>query len=434
LPRRFRLDINLRARRADKVGMRMRARDLLAPVAVALLGALGLAKLGLLTMAFTDYENEAEPSLQALRHGHFAGFLEHLPAYGGSLILRSPFALLPGAWHGGDLALFRSMAAPCLVAGVALAVVLWRRARTLGLGAGAAWLALLLVSAHPLTLRALEVGHPEELLGAVLCLAAGLAAAGRRPLIAGALLGLAVANKPWAVLAVLPVVLMLPAARVRAIALAGAVTATVMAPMLLGGTGLAITATVAHSAGTIFQPWQLWWFLGEHGPRVFGVYGEHVGYRTPPAWVGQISHPAVVLAGLALAALAGRRRRVLTAAEGFGLLALVLLTRCLLDTWNTGYYLLPVCLALVAWELHSRRPPVVATIVTVLAWTTFEIVPDVAGPDLQSAFFLAWSVPLALALGASVLYPAGARRLAARAAATAERWVPSLAAAARPTT
>ena len=169
-------------------------------------------------MAFTDYEAEAEPALLALRHGHLAGFLHHLPAYGGSLILRAPFALLPAAWHGGDLALFRTMAAPCLLAAVALAVVLHGAPCGLGAGRIAAWSALVLVAANPLTLRALEVGHPEELLGGALCVGAGLAAIARRPLLAGALLGAAMANKPWAVVAVVPVLLMLPDGRRRALA------------------------------------------------------------------------------------------------------------------------------------------------------------------------------------------------------------------------
>jgi hypothetical protein len=83
--------------------------------------------------------------------------------------------------------------------------------------------------------------------------------------------------------------------------------------------------------------------------------------------------------------------------------------------------------------VHARRAPVVTLAVTVVAWTAFEFGPGRLSPDLQAAIFLAWSVPLAIALGLGVLHPKGARRLAARAAAAAERWVPTLAAAARPT-
>jgi hypothetical protein len=412
--------------------MRARARELFAPAVAATLGAFALAALGLQTMAFTDYEGEAEPSLLALRHGDVAGFLHHLPAYGGSLILRAPFALLPAAWHGGDLALFRSVAAPCLLAAVVLGLVLFARAGALGLGLGAAWLAIALTAANPLTLRALEIGHPEELLGGALCVAAGLAAAGRRPLLAGALLGAACANKPWAVLAVLPVVLMLPQGRVRALACAAGVGALVVAPMLLlSGGALTSNVAVAQASGAIFQPWELWWFLGEHGHRVMGTFGEHVGYRTPPLWVTRASHPLVILVPAATALIVARRRRVLGAAEGFALLALALHLRCLLDTWNAVYYAIPACLALVAWEVHARRLPLVAATVTVLAWVTFELLPKVASPDVWAAAYLAWSVPLACALALVLWRPPAWSRVTAAAGEAVRRQLPTLAAARR---
>src|SRR5918992_5346619 len=211
--------------------MAPRVRELLLPAAAGLAGALFLAWLGLKTMAFSDYEQEAEPALFALRDGDLGAFVDLLPAYGGSLVLRSPFALLPELWGGGDYALYRSMAVPCLAAGVALGVFLWRRAEQNGLGRKAAWAALLLCAVNPLTLRALEIGHPEELLGGVLCVGAPLAAASRRPLLAGALLGLAVANKPWAVLAVVPVAILAPEGRRRVFGLAGLVAASVLGPV-----------------------------------------------------------------------------------------------------------------------------------------------------------------------------------------------------------
>jgi glycosyl transferase family 87 len=409
--------------------MRTRARDLVAPAGVALVGAFLLAALGLQTMAFTDYEAEAEPALLALRHGDPWAFLHHLPAYGGSLIMRAPFALLPEAWHGGDLALFRTMAAPCLLAAVALAVVLHHRALGLGAGRIAAWLALALVAVNPLTLRALEIGHPEELLGGALCVAAGLAAIARRPLLAGALLGAAMANKPWAVVAVAPVLLMLPGGRRRALACAVGVAALLVAPMLLLSAG-ALTGTVAtaHSSGTIFQPWELWWFLGEHGHRVMGLYAEHAGYRTPALWVTRASHPLVVIVPVTVALLVGRRRRVLGPADGLALLALALQLRCLLDTWNAVYYALPACLALVAWEVHARRPPLVALATIALTWISFELLPSAVSPDLQAAFYLAWCVPLVCGLGLLLLRPAAWTRLTARAAQVVRRELPALAA------
>ena len=123
---------------------------------------------------------------------------------------------------GWSTALYRSMAAPCLAAGALLGVLLWRRAAASGTRLIGCLAALVLCAGNPLTIRALEIGHPEELLGGVLCVGAALAAGARRPLAAGLLLGLAVANKPWAVLAIAPVVLMLPAGRMRALTAAAA--------------------------------------------------------------------------------------------------------------------------------------------------------------------------------------------------------------------
>jgi hypothetical protein len=391
-----------------------------------------LAAQGLRTMAFTDYEVEAEPSLLALRHGDLAGFLSHLPVYGGSLIMRSPFALLPAAWHAGDLALYRSMAVPCLLAAVVLALVLFVRARKLGAGSTAAWLALALVAVNPVALRALEIGHPEEILGGALCVAAGIAATRRLPWLAGVLLGAAMANKPWAVVAVIPVLLMLPAGRGRALACAAGAAGLLVAPMLLlSGGALTSTVTVARASGAIFQPWELWWFLGEHGHRVMGLYGEHVGYRTPPTWVTKASHPLVILVPLAAALLLGRRQRLLNPAEGFALLALALQLRCVLDTWNTSYYALPACLALAAWEVHARRPPLVALTTAVLVWTTFEMLPRVASPDVQAAAYMAWSVPLTVAIALSLWRPRAWIRATASASEAAHRQLPTLAAARR---
>ena len=54
--------------------------------ALAVLGAVALAWLGLLGFVFTDYEVEAAPAFAALTHGSYGLFLELSPAYGGSLI------------------------------------------------------------------------------------------------------------------------------------------------------------------------------------------------------------------------------------------------------------------------------------------------------------------------------------------------------------
>ena len=105
--------------------------------------------------------------------------------------------------------MFRAVAVPCLLAGAVLGVVLAASLLARGAGRGTVAIVVGLCAVNPITLRALDIGHPEELLGAVLCAGAVLAAVRGRSTLAGVLLGLAVANKAWALLAVGPVLLAL---------------------------------------------------------------------------------------------------------------------------------------------------------------------------------------------------------------------------------
>jgi Glycosyltransferase family 87 len=374
-------------------------------------GCATMAWLGLYGFIWNDYDNEARPAFDALVHGHVLDFLRLAPAYGGSLIERAPFALAPGLWGGGQLAVYRMVALPCLLAVAVLGVWLVSRMRAEGRSTLTRAVTLGVCVANPLTLRALELGHPEELLGASLCVAAVLLAGHGRPLWAGALLGLAVANKEWALLAAGPVLLALPARRrLPCLASAGAFAAAVLAPLALVGSGgfVAVTRGIAAAPPAIFQPWQVWWFFGHHGPLVHGLFGApKPGYRTGPAWTGALSHPLILAAGLALTAalwLRLRRTRPSTALpvrDALLALALLLLLRCVLDTWDTVYYPLPFVFALLAWEVRGpvARPPVLALSSTVLAWIGFQWLPSHASPDAQAAFFLAWSLPLAAVLG-----------------------------------
>jgi hypothetical protein len=381
---------------------------------MALAGCATLAWLGLYGFAWNDYDNEARPAFEALTHGHVLDFLRLAPAYGGSLIERAPFAIVPRAWGGGQLAVYRMAALPCLLAAAMLGVWLVSRMRAERRPALARAVALAVCVANPLTLRALELGHPEELLGACMCVAAVLLAANDRPLWAGLLLGLAIANKEWALLAAAPVLLALPAKRrVPCLVGAVAVAAAVLAPLALVRSGGFVTATrtSATPAGVIFQPWQLWWFLGHHGPLVHGLFGApKLGYRTGPVWTSTIAHPLILAVGLALSVALWLRERPagrVGARSALLALALLMLLRCVLDTWDTEYYLLPFVFALLAWEIRGpiARPPVLALSSSVLAWLSFQWLPAHASPDLQAAFFLAWTLPLAAALGVRLFAP-----------------------------
>lgn len=390
------------------------------------IGTAAIAWLGLYGFAWSDYETEVLPSVNALVHGHLQQFLSLAPSYGGSLLLRAPFALLPGLWGGGELAVYRSLAAPALLAAAWLGVWLTAQMRHQRQSRLARGVALALCVANPLTLRALEVGHPEELLGGVLCVAAVLLAFRDRPVLAGLALGAAVANKEWALLAVGPVLLALPCRRVLCLAVAGSLTALVLAPLTLIGssTFLASTKGTATAASAIFQPWQIWWFFGQHGALVHGLFGTaKPGYRIGPGWVGTISHPLVLAIAFPLSYLLwlvrrqgppgplrhdpANSRRVCSQGDALLLLAVLLLGRCLLDSWDTEYYMLPFILALLAWEsLEQRRAPVLALASTTLAWVSFQWLALHASPDLQSVLFLAWTLPLGVLLGLA-LYASG---------------------------
>ena len=92
------------------------------------------------------------------------------------------------------------------------------------------------------------------------------------------------------------------------------------------------------------------------------------------------------------------------------LLALVLLLRCVLDTWDTVYYALPFIFALLVWEVcgdnaRNARPPVLALASTVLAWLSFQWLPEHASPDAQAAFFLAWTLALCAGLALRLYAP-----------------------------
>lgn len=380
---------------------------------------------GLVGFVWSDYDYEVSDAFQALMRGDVAGFLAQVPAYGGSLVLRAPFAGAVAALGGGELAVYRAVSIPCLLAAAVLAVALVRRMGARGRSRGVRALVLGLCVANPVTLRALEISHPEELLCAALAIGAVLAAADRRTILAAVLLGSAVATKAWAVLAIGPVLLALPGRRVAALALAGAVTALVLAPIALVGSHETLV-TGARTTGLIFHPWQLFWMLGVPGHVVVGGDGmPKPGYRVAPQWLSPLTHPLIALVGAPLSLLWARVR---AGAPRVGeeqvllLLALLLLLRCVLDPWNVVYYELPFLLALLAWDALCRpdRPPILALAATVVVWMTFEQArsqPRLLSPDLRNAVFLAWSLPLVAWLARETFAPGAWRHARHRARA-----------------
>jgi hypothetical protein len=212
---------------------------------------------------------------------------------------------------------------------------------------------------------------------------------------------------------VAPVAIIAPEGRWRLLGLAGLVATAVLGPLALAGSAAVERAgDVARDAGEIFQPWQVWWFLGDHGQVVMGTYAEKPGYRAAPGWIGEVARPLVVLVPVALSLLLARALRARPWHDGLLLLALVLLLRCLLDPWNVVYYELPFLLALTAWEVHARRGvPVISLTATLFCWVTLEQFTRQLSPDAQSLAFLAWSVPFAVAMGLRLAAPERFERL-----------------------
>ncbi|MHB1810693.1 MAG: glycosyltransferase 87 family protein [Solirubrobacteraceae bacterium] len=401
----------------------IRPRSALAPLATLC----GLAAVGYLTLygfGWTDYETEALHSVQALIAGHLAQFASTAPSYGGSLLLRAPFALLPSLWGGGSLAAYRALAAPCLLAAGALGLWVYAQLRRGGASVPARGAALALFVCNPIVLPTIECGHPEEILAAVLCVTAVLLAARERPLLAGLALGIAIGCKYWPVIAVGPVLLALPRRRPRCLAATGAGAALLLAPIALLDTHfVAASSAAASTSSAIFQPWQVFWFLGSHGSLLHGAFGvPEPGFRTPPAWVGPISHPLLVaLATAAAAALAIRRRGRAGSAgarapsvrvhDALLLLALATLIRCLFDTLDYVGYTVPFLFALLAWECEAgrgfaaRRPPLLAVGATALCWASFGTPGSIVSADVESAFFLAWAIPLCVAFAVRLYAP-----------------------------
>jgi hypothetical protein len=392
-------------------------------VLLALLGAALLGWFGLTDFAFTDYDVEARPAFDQLVSGDLHDFLLGSPAYGGALLLRSPLALAASAAGGGELAVFRAVALPGLLALALLGVALAARARAAGASTPAAWLALALCVLNPIALRALELGHAEELLAGGLAVAAMLAAQGRRPGWAGVLAGLAVATKPWALVAVPAVIAVLPEGRRRAGAIALAIPAAIFAPFVIAH-WLAHAPSHPAPTGDIFKPWQVWWPLGSADTPVVnpgggvGSAGAVLeGYRHSPSWLTGFAHPAIVAMSVPLVLLWARRRR---AADGLLLLAFLLFLRCLLDPWNNVYYVLPCVLALVAFDASRGRAPLAAAVVTGATWLTIVELSSIVSPDAQSAAYLAWAVPFAAVLALRLYAPQRWARVRAAAGAAVQ--------------
>jgi hypothetical protein len=344
-----------------------------------------------------DYTSEFAPAMRALLQARVSEFFDTLPVYGagGSILLRAPFAGLGALVAGGEHAAYRFGALECLLALDAVGLWLALKARARGVAWPSAAGVLALCAVAPALLGAVANGHPEEALGAALSVGALLATSQGSTRLGGLLLGLALVNKAWAVLAVGPVLLSAPPARRRELwpgaAVLGAwlvAAASINLSRLWQSLHGASDAIVAH-------PQDLWWPLA----RPDGVY--HV----PPALLASHARELAVLVALALAAAlalaTSRARRAPMERECLALLAIGFALRCVLEPSAHAYYQLPLVVALAAWELRAWGSVALSAALAILLAFDFGRLEE-AGAGAPFALYLALLVPVCSILSAEL--------------------------------
>jgi hypothetical protein len=346
----------------------------------------------------------ASPSIEALAGGHLHRFFAEAPMMGSfSLVLRAPFAALGSLVGGGLLLEYRLGVFPCVLALGALGLTVVRmghRDRPWTVRA----LVLGLIVAGPLTFKALYWGHPEELLAAALAVG-GILAAPRRPLLAGVMLGLAIATKQWAWLAVVPALATASEHRLKLLFAAGSVALLWALPMAIGD--LHRFADQMHAAGHTGKgvtPSTIWWPFG-HVAGSHPLDGHTVQTYTVSRWISNLAEPLVLAVSLVLSAWYWRTRRERAYTDALALLALLLLVRCMLDPLSISYHNAPFAIALAAYEATRRRGlPYLTLVVSGAILLTSQLATQ---PDALNAVYLAWSLPVALYLGLTLFAPAG---------------------------
>jgi hypothetical protein len=362
------------------------------------LGAVWVAWLGFRVQTPGDYASDYAPAMNALLAGHLGAFFGNLPTNGagGSLLLRAPAAMLGKATLGGQLEIFRFGAFFCVFVTGLLGLYLARGIRT------AQWRSLTRATVvgvcvlSPTILDAILFGHPEEPLGAALCVGAVLLAGRRRTTLAGVALGLAMINKPWGALAIPPVLLAARHGRAQLIAVAGGIVGAWFGAAYL--VSPAQFARAAHGASTavVAHPEDLWWPLA----KLHIVPAVTHAYLAPHLISAHARQLVLLLAVPPSLVLA--RRGVRDTDSALALMALLLLCRCLLDPSNHVYYQVPLVIAIAAWEVVSGRFPIRALAATGSFWLIFHAISGTGSLAAQFVVYLA----VALALGAMLLRPA----------------------------
>ena len=348
------------------------------------------------------------PAIDALSHGRISDFFELQPFMGPvTLFARAPVVAVVRSAGGGVTAQYRWGSLICLlllaVFGVWLALLAERRGMAPWVGALIAIAAVF----NPVTHATLKYGHPEEVVAAVLACAALVFGVRRRPVAAGVLLGLAIATKAWALLAVPVFVLLLPALWRRGLVAVVVTVALLAGPMAIGAPerfrqNVTEVGKLGSQLGTETPTNLLWPFATLAPVQIDGIVVGHAA--KVPLGLARAARTAVFAAALLLALVWWRRGLGARPETALLLLALTLMVRGLLDPSNHSYYHAGPLLALLSYEaLVRRRFPFATAAFIALFEATNRITGHNHGFDAVNRVYLMWAVPFAIYMGWELL-------------------------------
>jgi hypothetical protein len=329
-----------------------------------------------------------------------------------SLYLRAPFVAIAAALHDGPVGAYRWGCFPCLLAVAGVALWLAQTARRNGAGRLAMALIVVVSLVNPLVSDALYWGHPEELLTASLAIGAILAAGEGRASLTAVLAGVAVASKQWAVLILVPAILLLEKDRIRVVVLSGAVAMLAWLPMIAAN-----LVAFRHALRYVSHPQPvvtLYTWLYPFSPRgsvtVTNIFGDS---RTFDAHQllgveATLARPLITLLGVAIPLLAwwrGSRRanveQMLLAS------ALVLVCRCALDPGSMAYYHFPLLLILLAYDaVAGRRVPIAGLLGVAVSFVVLDRFPAYLGMAVANDLYIAATVTAFAVIAARLRRPA----------------------------
>jgi hypothetical protein len=341
-----------------------------------------------------DYSVDAEPAILALGHGEFRSLGE--AAMGPlSLVLRAPVVRWAVDSGQDQLTQYRVGSIACLVPASVIAAALGLHLRRLGRPWHVCLVLVTLLTVNPLVFNALQAGHPEEPLCATLCIAA-VVLAPTHTIWAFLALACALATKQWAVVAVGPVLLALPASvRLRGTLIGGTLAIAVVGVYVLLGSGAAWETNARLFAGSeVALPFSPWWLIATgDGPA-----------RWVATWIGPATRVATIALPLLATAALLFRNPSRSRETALLLLATALLLRCLLDPADNPYYNIAPVFALAAWEAYRRATvPWLAVSTTLIVWWC------VVGPwrhgnvNLVATVYLVWTAGLMIVLFAGLV-------------------------------